>query len=145
MSFRNGQSGDSLFNFTDAFFVSRYAANPVTKGDDTRFGTVLTTETDVALRESRRLRFGVRGNYRQYRFLTDDNRYYCGEYTYCSDDDAITILRDDPPRSLSMETFVEILNLFNSRPTLEYRFNGQTFQEVKPFGTVPIIGVKVAW
>ena len=42
-----------------------------------------------------------------------------------------------------VETFVEILNLFDYKPTLEYRFNGDHFIEVKPFGFTPIIGCTV--
>jgi hypothetical protein len=46
---------------------------------------------------------------------------------------------------VSTELFVEILNLLNSQPILEYRFNGETFEEVKPFGIVPIVGVTIVW
>jgi hypothetical protein len=48
-------------------------------------------------------------------------------------------------RRLTTEWFVEVINLFNSQPVLEYRFNGATMQEVKPFGLVPIFGGKITW
>ena len=46
---------------------------------------------------------------------------------------------------VSTELFVEILNLLNSQPILEYRFNGETFGEVRPFGIVPIVGMNIVW
>jgi hypothetical protein len=45
----------------------------------------------------------------------------------------------------SGEWFIEIINLFNSRPVLEYRFNGEFFREIKPFGILPIAGGKISW
>jgi hypothetical protein len=42
-----------------------------------------------------------------------------------------------------VETFVEIINLFNYKPVLEYKFNGAGFQEVTPFGITPIVGCSV--
>jgi hypothetical protein len=48
-------------------------------------------------------------------------------------------------KRVSAELYVEILNLLNSQPTLEYRFDGVNFQEVKPFGILPIIGGTVRW
>ena len=44
-----------------------------------------------------------------------------------------------------LEAFVEVLNLFNYKPTLEYRFNGDHFIDVKPFGITPIIGCSLQW
>jgi hypothetical protein len=46
---------------------------------------------------------------------------------------------------LSVKLFIEILNLFNNQPTLEYRFDGINLQEVKPFGILPIIGGAIEW
>ncbi len=43
------------------------------------------------------------------------------------------------------ELFLEVLNVFDSRPTLEYRFNGEGFDRVQPFGAVPIVGCRVSW
>ena len=43
----------------------------------------------------------------------------------------------------AVESYVEILNLCNYKPTLEYKFNGDRFIEVKPFGITPIIGCTV--
>ena len=48
-------------------------------------------------------------------------------------------------RRCTMELFVEVINVFNSQPVLEYRFNGVAFQEIKPFGIMPIIGGKITW
>ena len=42
-----------------------------------------------------------------------------------------------------VETFVEILNAFNYMPALEYKFNGDHFIAVKPFGFTPIVGCTV--
>jgi hypothetical protein len=44
---------------------------------------------------------------------------------------------------VEVETFVEILNVFDYKPTLEYKFNGDRFIEVKPFGFTPIFGCSV--
>jgi hypothetical protein len=44
---------------------------------------------------------------------------------------------------MEVEAFIEALNIFNYTPTLEYKFNGVRFVEVKPFGFTPIIGVTV--
>lgn len=46
---------------------------------------------------------------------------------------------------LDTEWFVEVINAFNNQPVLEYRFTGKEFQEIKPFGTMPIIGVTFTW
>jgi hypothetical protein len=43
------------------------------------------------------------------------------------------------------EFSVEVLNFLNNQPTLEYRFNGNDFYNVKPFGIVPVLGVQVEW
>jgi hypothetical protein len=45
--------------------------------------------------------------------------------------------------SLELESFVEIINLLNYKPVLEYKFNGSGFQEVRPFGITPIVGLSV--
>jgi hypothetical protein len=45
--------------------------------------------------------------------------------------------------SMGIEAFIEVLNLFDSQPTLEYKFNGDRFVEVKPFGITPIFGCTV--
>jgi hypothetical protein len=44
-----------------------------------------------------------------------------------------------------VESFVEILNLLNYKPTLEYQFNGINFTEIKPFGRIPMAGCSVQW
>ncbi|MBN1760697.1 MAG: hypothetical protein JW863_20380 [Chitinispirillaceae bacterium] len=48
-------------------------------------------------------------------------------------------------RRCTMELFVEVINVFNSQPVLEYRFNGIAFQEIRPCGILPIIGGKITW
>jgi hypothetical protein len=48
-------------------------------------------------------------------------------------------------RRLAIETFVEAINLLNRQPVLEYRFNGESYLAIRPFGIVPIVGVKIAW
>lgn len=44
---------------------------------------------------------------------------------------------------ISVETSIEILNAFNYLPTLEYRFNGERFVEIKPFSITPILGCRI--
>ena len=44
---------------------------------------------------------------------------------------------------LEFDGFIEVLNIFNYQPTLEYKFNGDRFVEVKPFGFSPILGFTV--
>jgi hypothetical protein len=46
-------------------------------------------------------------------------------------------------RGLAIESFIEILNLLNYRPALEYRFNGERFIAIKPFGLTPILGCTI--
>jgi hypothetical protein len=46
-------------------------------------------------------------------------------------------------RGLSIETFIELLNVLDYRPTLEYRFNGVQYLPIRPFGFTPIVGCKV--
>jgi|WetSurMetagenome_2_1015567.scaffolds.fasta_scaffold04717_5 hypothetical protein len=41
------------------------------------------------------------------------------------------------------ELFLEIINLLNYKPVLEYKFNGTGFQPVTPFGITPIFGISV--
>ncbi|MBN1307481.1 MAG: TonB-dependent receptor [Chitinispirillaceae bacterium] len=102
LSFRNGGSDDSLYSFSDTFFISRYADNPVRKDRDSRFRAVLTTKSDIAFGNARFLTFGMRGNYQQYRFYTNDNRCYQGLYTFCSDSGPIALERIELPRRRSM-------------------------------------------
>ncbi len=45
--------------------------------------------------------------------------------------------------TMGIEAFVEALNILNFTPTLEYKFNGERFVEVKPFGFTPIFGLTV--
>ncbi|MBD3358036.1 MAG: hypothetical protein GF363_12830 [Chitinivibrionales bacterium] len=40
---------------------------------------------------------------------------------------------------------VEVLNLLNYRPTLDYRFNGGGFEDVRAFGICPIVGFSLAF
>jgi hypothetical protein len=47
-------------------------------------------------------------------------------------------------RNASIQGSIEIMNLLNQQPVLEYRFNGERFVEVTPFGFTPIVGVSVA-
>ncbi len=47
-------------------------------------------------------------------------------------------------RNTSIQGSIEIMNLLNQQPVLEYRFNGERFVEVRPFGFTPVIGVSVA-
>lgn len=44
-----------------------------------------------------------------------------------------------------IESFAEMINLLNYKPTLEYQFNGVGFIEIKPFGFTPVIGFNVQW
>jgi hypothetical protein len=44
---------------------------------------------------------------------------------------------------MEIESAVEIINLLNYKPVLEYKFNGIGFQEVRPFGITPIVGFTV--
>jgi hypothetical protein len=44
---------------------------------------------------------------------------------------------------VELESNVEIINLLNYKPVLEYKFNGTGFQPVTPFGITPIIGLTV--
>jgi hypothetical protein len=43
-------------------------------------------------------------------------------------------------RAVEVESFIEVLNVFNYRPVLDYQFNGDGFHEIRPFGITPIIG-----
>jgi hypothetical protein len=43
------------------------------------------------------------------------------------------------------ELFIEIINLFNYKPVLEYVFNGTGFQAITPFGITPILGCSVSF
>jgi hypothetical protein len=42
-------------------------------------------------------------------------------------------------------SFIEVLNLLDYKPALEYQFNGVGFTEIKPFGFTPVIGCTVQW
>ncbi len=44
---------------------------------------------------------------------------------------------------ITVESSIEVLNLFNYQPVLEYKFNGNGFTEITPFGIMPIIGFSV--
>jgi hypothetical protein len=46
-------------------------------------------------------------------------------------------------RHASVQGSIEIMNLLNQQPVLEYRFNGERFVEVTPFGFTPIVGVSI--
>lgn len=46
-------------------------------------------------------------------------------------------------RALSLEGSIEILNLFNAQPALDYRFNGERNIKIAPFGITPILGIAV--
>jgi hypothetical protein len=46
-------------------------------------------------------------------------------------------------RALSLEGSIEILNLFNAQPALDYRFNGERYIKIVPFGITPIVGIAV--
>ena len=46
-------------------------------------------------------------------------------------------------RRLEIESSLEILNMLDYRPTLDYRFNGDRFIAIKPFGFTPIVGCKI--
>lgn len=47
-------------------------------------------------------------------------------------------------RNASIQGSIEIMNLLNQQPVLEYRFNGERFVEVTPFGFTPIVGMSVS-
>jgi hypothetical protein len=46
---------------------------------------------------------------------------------------------------LRTEGFIEVLNVLDYTPTLEYKWNGDRFVEVKPFKITPIVGATVNW
>jgi hypothetical protein len=46
-------------------------------------------------------------------------------------------------RALTLEGSIEIINLFNAQPALDYRFNGERYIKIVPFGITPIVGVAV--
>ncbi|HEX2957687.1 MAG TPA: TonB-dependent receptor plug domain-containing protein [Chitinispirillaceae bacterium] len=46
-------------------------------------------------------------------------------------------------RVLHLEGSIEILNLFNAQPALDYRFNGERYIKIVPFGITPIVGIAV--
>ncbi|MBN1128813.1 MAG: TonB-dependent receptor plug domain-containing protein [Chitinispirillaceae bacterium] len=46
---------------------------------------------------------------------------------------------------LKTEAFIEVLNALDYTPTLEYKFNGDRFVEIKPFSITPIAGCSVQW
>ncbi len=48
-------------------------------------------------------------------------------------------------KRVTTELSLEILNLTNNQPILEYRFDGQNLREVRPFGMVPIFGMSIIW
>jgi hypothetical protein len=43
------------------------------------------------------------------------------------------------------EGFIEVLNVLDYTPTLEYKWSGNRFVEVKPFKITPIVGATVNW
>ncbi|MBN1130915.1 MAG: TonB-dependent receptor plug domain-containing protein [Chitinispirillaceae bacterium] len=43
------------------------------------------------------------------------------------------------------EAFLEVLNALDYTPTLEYKFNGERFIEIKPFNITPIAGCSINW
>jgi hypothetical protein len=45
--------------------------------------------------------------------------------------------------TVELELFIEVLNIFNYQPVLDYQFDGDGFHEIKPFGITPIIGCKL--
>jgi hypothetical protein len=46
---------------------------------------------------------------------------------------------------LRTEGFLEVLNVLDYTPTLEYKWSGNRFVEVKPFNITPILGATVYW
>jgi outer membrane receptor protein involved in Fe transport len=46
-------------------------------------------------------------------------------------------------RAVELELFLEVLNVFNYQPVLDYQFDGEGFHEIKPFGITPIFGLKL--
>jgi hypothetical protein len=47
-------------------------------------------------------------------------------------------------RRVSLEGSLEILNLFNAQPALDYRYNGERYIKIVPFGITPILGFAVS-
>jgi hypothetical protein len=43
---------------------------------------------------------------------------------------------------IAIEGNFEILNLFNAQPALDYRFNGERYIKITPFGITPILGIQ---
>jgi hypothetical protein len=46
-------------------------------------------------------------------------------------------------RGLYLEGSIEIMNLFNAQPALDYRFNGERYIKITPFKITPILGVAI--
>jgi hypothetical protein len=46
-------------------------------------------------------------------------------------------------RGLHLEGSIEIMNLFNAQPALDYRFNGERYIKITPFKITPILGVAI--
>lgn len=46
-------------------------------------------------------------------------------------------------RALHLEGSIEIMNLFNAQPALDYRFNGERYIKITPFKITPILGIAI--
>jgi len=44
---------------------------------------------------------------------------------------------------VELETFLEVINMLNYKPALDYQFNGVSFVAIRPFGITPILGLDV--
>jgi hypothetical protein len=84
MSFRHGMNADSLEVFSDSFFVSRYAANPVARLRDNRRHFLLSTNSVVPIfSDILMVSFGLRVNRNDYAFAVADESRHTGTYIFC--------------------------------------------------------------
>jgi hypothetical protein len=103
LSFRKGMNADSLVNFSDSFYVSRFARNPVTQLKDNRRHFLLSTKSVLPLfREDLTLSFGMRLNRNDYAFSMADESQHSGKYLYCNNDHPDTLVWQLNPNKKSV-------------------------------------------
>ncbi|MBN2035874.1 MAG: TonB-dependent receptor [Chitinispirillaceae bacterium] len=97
VSFRDGLQHDSLDDLSDAFFLNRYAANPVRMERDQRIRAQFNTESKLRLADRHSLLFGVRVGANRYVFHQRDQSRYEGECIVCREDKPDTVpVKKDP-------------------------------------------------
>jgi hypothetical protein len=85
LSFRNGANTDSLAHFSDSFYTSNYARNPVTQLSDGRRHLTVSAKSNMPLfGEDNLLSFGVRLNRNDYSFSMSDQSQHSGRYIFCN-------------------------------------------------------------